>query len=151
MSHQDNSVFLDTSGRRRRAVRWAVAVVGAGCLGFLGVVVAGVFGAGPTGGPLHWQDDDRPALPKLIESQPGGGDSGGSGDSGADGSAKGAPSGSPSATATPSATQTSAPAKTAAPAPTAARTTTAPPPAPTATSNGPGKAGSAPGATKRPK
>ncbi|MEX0168614.1 hypothetical protein [Streptomyces sp. LMG1-1-1.1] len=155
MSHQDNSVFVDASGRRGRTVRWATAGVGVACLGFLAVVVAGSFGAGPAGGPLPWADDEKRDAPALI--QPEATESGAS-----DGAARRTATPSPTArtsdapaTATPSAGKTNA-----SPTPTGgtSRTTA---PAPTATSgtsggnsdsgDGPGKADEAPGATKRPK
>ncbi|MFF8374733.1 hypothetical protein ACF07V_01190 [Streptomyces sp. NPDC015661] len=148
MSHQDNSVFVDASGRRGRRVRWATAGVGVACLGFLAVVVAGSFGAGPAGGPLPWAEDEKPDAPALIQPDPAA-----SGDSGAGGAPK--RTATPSATAetgskgsaTPDAdatTETPSPTGTAAPATTG--------PAPTAaTTAKPGKAGQAPGATKRPK
>ncbi|MEU8621790.1 hypothetical protein [Streptomyces sp. NPDC048623] len=148
MSHQENSVFVDTSGRRRRAARWTAVGIGVGCLGFLGVVVAGVFGSGPAGGPLHWQDDEPPAPPSLIQADPGGD---GEGD-GEDAEKSARPSGSPSAKATASAAPSSAAPKTAAPAPSATSTTKAPSPAPSGTTAaGPGNSGNAPGATKHPK
>ncbi|MFF0430245.1 hypothetical protein ACFYUJ_38530 [Streptomyces sp. NPDC004520] len=149
MSHQDNSVFVDASGRRGRTVRWATAGVGVACLGFLAVVVAGSFGAGPAGGPMPWADHEKQDAPALIQPDPAQ-----SGDTGADGA--------PKHTATPHATgeaaskapaTPTAEATTSAPAPaatTAAPATTAPAPAATTTVK-PGKADQAPGATKRPK
>ncbi|KOG14752.1 MULTISPECIES: hypothetical protein [Streptomyces] len=155
MSHQDNSVFVDASGRRGRTVRWAAAGVGVACLGFLAVVVAGSFGAGPAGGPLPWADDEQRDAPALI--QP---DATQSGDSDGAPQRTATPSAAPrtsdaSATATPSA------ATTPSPTPTGGTAGTTAPPAPTAapgggtggsdTGDGPGKADEAPGATKRPK
>ncbi|MEV6331780.1 hypothetical protein [Streptomyces sp. NPDC051909] len=149
MSHRDNSVFVDTSGRRRRAARWAAVGIGAGCLGFLGIVVAGVFGSGPAGGPLNWQDDEPPAPPALIQADPG--------DDGADDEKSDGPSGSPSGTPSGKATATastapSASASKTASAPSASSTTRAPAPDPTdGTVTGPGNSGNAPGSTKKPK
>ncbi|MGW8761723.1 hypothetical protein ACWGN5_04385 [Streptomyces sp. NPDC055815] len=149
MSHQDNSVFVDASGRRGRTVRWAAAGVGVACLGFLAVVIAGSFGAGPAGGPLPWADDEKPDAPALI--QP---DATASGDSDSDGTSKrpatpragdGAASTDPATPGAESTTQTPSPTAT-----TAAPATTDPAPTATTTAK-PGKAGQAPGATKRPK
>ncbi|MFF7437646.1 hypothetical protein [Streptomyces sp. NPDC008122] len=147
MSHQDNSVFVDASGRRGRTVRWAAAGVGVACLGFLGIVVAGSFGAGPSGGPLPWSDDEQRDAPALIQPDA---TRSGSPDDAPERTAAPRTTTPPSATATPGAKAT-----TEAPSPTATATaapaTTAP--APTATANGskPGKSDQAPGATKRPK
>ncbi|MFF5918295.1 hypothetical protein ACFY8C_08115 [Streptomyces flavochromogenes] len=166
MSHQDNSVFVDASGRRGRVVRWGAAGVGLACLGFLGIVVAGSFGAGPAGGPLPWADDERQDAPALIQPDPAA-----SGDSGDSGTSDGAPASSstPRATvdtsdapATPTPTPTNG-AATAAPSPEASSAPTATTPSPETTpggggsgggdrtDSGPGKADEAPGATKRPK
>ncbi|MFJ5828464.1 hypothetical protein [Streptomyces sp. NPDC093089] len=154
MSHQDNSVFVDASGRRGRTVRWATAGVGVACLGFLAVVVAGSFGAGPTGGPLPWADDEKRDAPALIQPES---------------TESGDPDGTPQRTATPGPTAraSDAPAEatpsaettTTRPTPTSGTSTTTVAPGPTATSgtgggnsgDGPGKADEAPGATKRPK
>lgn len=141
MSHQDNSVFVDASGRRGRVMRWAAIGVGAGCVGFLTVVVAGFFGSGPTGRPLPWVDQERPA-PALI---------------GADPSPTAEDDESASPRPRPSASRT-----TTAPSPSASTVkdrTTAPAQQPTATSGVDAGAGDAPadmpgrgrGATKRPK
>ncbi|WP_405857107.1 hypothetical protein OG361_25485 [Streptomyces sp. NBC_00090] len=164
MSHQDNSVFVDASGRRGRMVRWGAAGVGLACLGFLGIVVAGSFGAGPAGGPLPWADDERQDAPALIQPDPAVSD-------GSDGS-----DGAPASSSTPRATAGASDAP-ATPTPTATATTATPSPrtstaaatkAPSAsatpgggggtgggggetTDSGPGKADEAPGATKRPR
>ncbi|MFR9795286.1 hypothetical protein ACL02U_05160 [Streptomyces sp. MS06] len=56
----DGSVFVDGTGRRGRLVRRAAIALGAACVLFIVVVVAGLFGSGPSGGPLPWgngQDD----------------------------------------------------------------------------------------------
>ncbi|WP_159041913.1 hypothetical protein [Streptomyces aureus] len=163
MSHQDNSVFVDASGRRGRVVRWGAAGVGLACLGFLGIVVAGSFGAGPAGGPLPWADDERQDAPALIQPDPAASDD--SGDSGASDGAPARPStpratvGTSDAPATPTPT---AEATTATPSPRPSTTPTTTSPSPEATPGGggsgggnktagPGKADEAPGATKRPK
>ncbi|MEU7071909.1 hypothetical protein AB0B30_25625 [Streptomyces narbonensis] len=166
MSHQDNSVFVDASGRRGRMVRWGAAGVGLACLGFLGIVVAGSFGAGPAGGPLPWADDERQDAPALIQPDPAVSDD-------SDGAPASSPppratvpaSGSP-ATRTPTRTPTPTPTPTATAEPTTttpsprtstAATTAAPSPETTpggggeTTDSAPGKAGEAPGATKRPR
>ncbi|MGW5774546.1 hypothetical protein [Streptomyces sp. NPDC003863] len=146
MSHQDNSVFVDASGRRGRTVRWAAAGVGVACLGFLGIVVAGSFGAGPAGGPLPWSDDEQRDAPALI--QPDATRSGAPGEAPERTAAPRATTTSPGATATPATKATTeAPSSTAT---AAAPTTTAPAPQTTAESK-PGKSDQAPGATKRPK
>ncbi|WP_031013117.1 hypothetical protein [Streptomyces sp. NRRL F-5727] len=156
MSHQDNSVFVDTSGRRGRVMRWGAVGVGVVCVGFLGIVVAGMFGAGPTGGPLPWSDDEKRDAPALIQPDP---------------EATRSPDGSPTAsTARPARTGGATPTAAASPsaAPTTAATTPAAPPSttaptadaepgPTATGGAagddttPGKSGNAPGATKKPR
>ncbi|MET9676909.1 hypothetical protein ABZY68_28015 [Streptomyces sp. NPDC006482] len=163
MSHQDNSVFVDASGRRGRLVRWGAAGVGVACLGFLGIVVAGSFGAGPAGGPLPWADDDRQDAPALIQPDPAV-----SGDADSEGAPKGTgtPRATAEATGAPATTPTpTTEATTSAPSPSASATAVPTTPRPTATSGGggtgggggettdtgPGKADEAPGATKRPK
>ncbi|MFD8010869.1 hypothetical protein [Streptomyces sp. NPDC058955] len=157
MSHQDNSVFVDTSGRRGRVMRWGAAGVGVVCVGFLAIVVAGMFGAGPTGGPLPWSDDDKRDAPALIQPDP-------EATSSPDGSPT-APTARPARTGggdpSPSASPSAAPTTTAATEPSATPSTTAPSadadPTPTATGGAtgedtnPGKSGNAPGATKRPR
>lgn len=163
MSHQDNSVFVDASGRRGRMVRWGAAGVGLACLGFLGIVVAGSFGAGPAGGPLPWAEERQDA-PALIQPDPAVSDD------------SDAPDGAPASSSTPRATVGASDAP-ATPTPTARATTATPSPrtstaaattAPAAsaapgggggtggdggetTDSGPGKADEAPGATKRPR
>ncbi|WP_190155030.1 hypothetical protein [Streptomyces litmocidini] len=146
MSHQDNSVFVDASGRRGRKVRWAAAGVGVACLGFLGIVVAGSFGAGPAGGPLPWSGDEQHDAPALIQPDP---------------TRSGAPADEPERTAAPRATTTppeasaTPTAKTTTEAPSPTATTSAPAAtasAPAATADGkPGRSDQAPGATKRPR
>lgn len=172
MSHQDNSVFVDASGRRGRLVRWSAAGVGVACLGFLGIVIAGSFGAGPAGGPLPWADEERRDAPALIQPTPA---TSGDGDGESEGTPKrtGTPRGTADASGT-SATPTSTPASastptveatTSAPAPSTSTSATPTVPSPTATpggggagggggettDTGPGKADEAPGATKRPR
>ncbi|MER5204600.1 hypothetical protein [Streptomyces sp. NPDC002825] len=152
MSHQDNSVFVDASGRRGRTVRWATAGVGVACLGFLAVVIAGSFGAGPAGGPMPWADDEKPDAPALIQPDPQqSGDSEGTPKprttrSATDQTASATPS-ARATTKAPSSTATTAAPATSAPAPTATSGTGST----TDTGDGPGKADEAPGATKRPK
>ncbi|MEV6200443.1 hypothetical protein AB0M64_10735 [Streptomyces sp. NPDC051771] len=155
MSHQDNSVFVDTSGRRGRVMRWGAAGVGIVCVGFLGIVVAGMFGAGPTGGPLPWTDDDQRDAPALIQpdpeatrspdapKHPGTARPEGTGDPSATASASSSASSTPSPSATSSAPAASAPPATTEPAPTAT--------ADDGKDTGPGKSDDAPGATKRPR
>ncbi|WP_225799423.1 hypothetical protein [Streptomyces sp. NK15101] len=148
MSHQDNSVFVDASGRRGRKVRWAAAGVGVACLGFLGIVVAGSFGAGPAGGPLPWSGDEQDA-PALIQPDPV--QTGAPGDTSEHTATPRGTTESPGASATPTAKAT-----TEGPSSTPTTATTAPPvtaPAPTSTTGdgNPGKSDQAPGATKRPK
>ncbi|WP_137993645.1 hypothetical protein [Streptomyces vilmorinianum] len=142
MSHQDNSVFVDASGRRGRVMRWAAAGVGVACLGFLAVVVAGTFGAGPANGPLPWVDAERPAAPTLIQTDPSGGAGGDSDDASATPSKP---------TASPSASTTAPRPSDTTKAPDSSAPTTAAPTATSGTDTAPGKAGNAPGATKRPK
>ncbi|MFE0641382.1 hypothetical protein ACFW2Y_07195 [Streptomyces sp. NPDC058877] len=150
MSHQDSSVFVDASGRRRRGMRWAAAGVGTACLGFLAVVVAGSFGAGPVGGPLPWADRDKQDAPALIQPDPVRSE-----DVEATPQHTTEP---PADTASPEATEAEPPAEAAttgpapAPSPTGGGTGDTEAPAPTATDDGkPGKSDQAPGATKRPK
>ncbi|WP_351226039.1 hypothetical protein [Streptomyces sp. NPDC002133] len=63
MSHQENAVFVDASGRRRRFMKYASVAVGAACVCFVAVVLAGLFGAGPAGGPLPWSQSREEASP----------------------------------------------------------------------------------------
>ncbi|WP_426404137.1 hypothetical protein ACN9M0_23430 [Streptomyces sp. R-07] len=147
MSHQDNSVFVDASGRRGRTVRWAAAGVGVACLGFLAIVIAGSFGAGPAGGPLPWSREEQHDAPALIQPDPA--PSGTAGDSPERTATQRAATASPDASATPTTTAT-----TTAPSPTDATTapaTTAPEPTATTTDGKPGRSDRAPGATKRPR
>ncbi|MFE2991897.1 hypothetical protein [Streptomyces sp. NPDC059262] len=51
---EDSAIFVDGSGRRRRLMRRVALGTGAACVVFLGVVIAGFFGSGPSGGPLPW-------------------------------------------------------------------------------------------------
>ncbi|MGX1674082.1 hypothetical protein [Streptomyces sp. NPDC055400] len=53
-SDEGRAVFVDGSGRRRKLMRRVAVGFGAACVVFLGVVVAGLFGSGPAGGPLPW-------------------------------------------------------------------------------------------------
>ncbi|MEU6574475.1 hypothetical protein [Streptomyces sp. NPDC046805] len=50
----DGSVFVDGSGRRARLMRRVAIAVGAVCVLFIAVVVSGLFGSGPSDGPLPW-------------------------------------------------------------------------------------------------
>ncbi|WP_338699979.1 hypothetical protein V2W30_25130 [Streptomyces sp. Q6] len=52
-----NAVFVDGSGRRGRLMRRGGIALGAACVVFLGVIVTGLFGSSPSGGPLPWSDD----------------------------------------------------------------------------------------------
>ncbi|MFF1566682.1 hypothetical protein ACFVY1_24670 [Streptomyces sp. NPDC058293] len=51
---EGRAVFVDGSGRRRKLMRRVAVGLGAACVVFLGVVVAGLFGSGPAGSPLPW-------------------------------------------------------------------------------------------------
>lgn len=140
------------SARRGGSARWAL-VVGGGAvgLGLLVAVVAGAFHTGETGAPPEG-DDGRPGLPSLIQADPSG-----EAEPGDEGEATGAPR--PSAPAGTGATTT--PAHPSAATPSGALTGS---PAVTPDGSGagsdaasdeesgkPGKSGSAPGASKRPR
>ncbi|MFD7322339.1 hypothetical protein ACFV9D_14830 [Streptomyces sp. NPDC059875] len=134
--------------RRRAGARWAIAGGGVVGLGLLVAVVAGAFRAGETGGGPAG-GDGHPGLPSLIQADPSG-----TAEPGDEGEATGAPrqsapagTGATTASAGPSAT------------PSGTATATA---SPTVAADGaeagageksekPGKSGSAPGATKRPR
>jgi hypothetical protein len=63
VTRQKNAIFVDASGRRRRLVRYASIVIGAACVCFVVIVLAGLFGAGPTGGPLPWSRSGQDPAP----------------------------------------------------------------------------------------
>ncbi|RFC72589.1 hypothetical protein [Streptomyces sp. AcE210] len=65
---EDGAIFVDGSGRRRRHMRRAAIGIGAGCVVFLGVVIAGLFGSGPSGGPLPWGHKDDTKAPRAEHS-----------------------------------------------------------------------------------
>ncbi|MFE5966319.1 hypothetical protein [Streptomyces sp. NPDC056463] len=151
MSHQRDRA-ADAPGRRRHATkrrapgpRRLLAGAGVVGVGLLVAVVSGAFRSGQTGG-APTGDDGRPGMPSLIQADP-------SGDGEADGTGTQAPSSSDaprSASASPSASPTAA-----ASASVRASTSATEAASPTATggsgSDGPGKSGSAPGQTKRPR
>ncbi|MFC8274469.1 hypothetical protein ACFUJR_18455 [Streptomyces sp. NPDC057271] len=149
MSHQRDRA-ADAPGRRRHATkrrrpgpRRLLAGAGIVGLGLLAAVVSGAFRSGQTGG-APTGDDGRPGMPSLIQADPSG-----DGEAGATGtpapSSSAAPgSASPSVSASASA---SASARESASATGAA----APPATGDSGSDGPGKSGSAPGQTKRPR
>ncbi|WP_432180769.1 hypothetical protein [Streptomyces sp. NBC_00063] len=66
----DSAVFVDGSGRRRRLVRRIAIGMGAACVVFLGVVIAGLFGSGPSGGPLPWGHGKDDAKAPRAEHSP---------------------------------------------------------------------------------
>ncbi|MBO1334692.1 hypothetical protein [Streptomyces sp. VRA16 Mangrove soil] len=149
----DGAVFVDGSGRRRRLMRRGGIAAGAVCVVFLGVVVAGLFGSSPSGGPLPWSDgQDEHKQPRAEHSAPA------SPSPGATGGAA-TPSTTPSASdsadtekqtekdasPTSSATQSTG---TKAPTTTAPATTA---PARGNSDNNPGRGNGSPGATKGPK
>ncbi|MBT2510308.1 hypothetical protein J7I98_31530 [Streptomyces sp. ISL-98] len=70
MSHQDNAVFADASGRRNRLMKYVAVLIGVGCVGFVAVVVVGLFGAAPSGGPLPWGDGRKADPPAQAERSP---------------------------------------------------------------------------------
>ncbi|MGW0625667.1 hypothetical protein [Streptomyces sp. NPDC002758] len=55
---EDASVFVDGSGRRRRLMSRVAIAVGAVCVLFIAVVVAGLFDSGP-GSPLPWVNGNQ--------------------------------------------------------------------------------------------
>ncbi|MFF9280487.1 hypothetical protein [Streptomyces griseosporeus] len=150
----DDSVFVDGSGRRGRLVRRVAIGAGAGCVLFLGAVFAGMFDSGPSGSPLPWVQND------VDPGTPGGGPaetaSPSAGDSATAQPSAGEPSSgstfadrSPSPSTTPSAPaggSSSTARPTAAPSTTAAPTTTEP-----ARGNAGDNPGRGQGATKGPK
>ncbi|MFI6880266.1 hypothetical protein ACIBL6_43155 [Streptomyces sp. NPDC050400] len=148
-----SAVFVDGSGRRRRLMRRGGIGLGAACVVFLGIVVAGLFGSSPSGGPLPWSDghDDQKqqraehSAPPSTSAEPATSDA--------------APS--PSASPSKAPTSASADEKDTSPTSSASTTTTGKAPtttAPTTTApsrgnsaNNPGRGNGSPGATKGPK
>lgn len=166
----DSAVFVDGSGRRRRAMRRVAVGMGAACVVFLGVVIAGLFGSGPAGGPLPWghgKDDGKAPHAEHSPSAPATKRPGAGSDTDAPGATGGSASGAPSPGASGSAGASGSPgasgsagdssgaAKATAPATREAPTTTAPSTTAPARGNAddnPGRGqASAPGSTKGPK
>ncbi|GGT83400.1 MULTISPECIES: hypothetical protein [Streptomyces] len=177
MSHQDSGApraperrSRHASARRAPGVRWGLfggGVLGVGLLAaVVAAVVGGTFRSGQDGGSRS-EDDRRPGMPALIQADPsssgdsegagGDGNGDGNGDSGGgSGEGTGAPR---PGTATESAAATGAATPSASVTPSGdegagagSGAVTASPTAATDGSGGrPGKSGSAPGASKRPK
>ncbi|MEU2432920.1 hypothetical protein ABZ611_26105 [Streptomyces sp. NPDC007861] len=143
MTRQENAVFVDASGRRRRLMRYASVGIGAACVCFVAVVLAGFFGAGPAGGPLPWSQSRQEPAPAADEPGPSTaapGESGGGEQGAGPGPDEGAAS--PSATGRP---ESSAPAATGTAAPTGPAATTEAVDGATATATAlPGNSGNAP-------
>ncbi|MGW6361059.1 hypothetical protein ACWFR5_39300 [Streptomyces sp. NPDC055092] len=155
---EDSAIFVDGSGRRRRHMRRAAIGIGAGCVVFLGVVIAGLFGSGPSGGPLPWgHDKDDAKAPRAEHSRSSSptarpGDSAQPGDPGATGPASSASPSSAKGDGEPTGKTASEPATNSAPT-TRAPTTTAPSataPAKGNATDNPGR-GHGAGSTKGPK
>ncbi|MFF9621751.1 hypothetical protein [Streptomyces griseosporeus] len=150
----DDSVFVDGSGKRGRLVRRVAIGAGAGCVLFLGAVFAGMFDSGPSGSPLPWvQNDVDPGTPSKGSADPASPSAGHSatGEPSAGEPSSGSTSAdrSPTPGATPSASATGGTPtdpSTAAPSTTAAPTTTEP-----ARGNAGGNPGRGQGASKGPK
>ncbi|MFE5029317.1 hypothetical protein ACFRAO_39995 [Streptomyces sp. NPDC056656] len=127
---EDSAIFVDGSGRRRRHMRRAAIGIGAGCVVFLGVVIAGLFGSGPSGGPLPWGHKDDTKAPRAEHSPSSSptarpGDSAQPGDPGATGPASSASPSSTKGDGEPTGKTASEPATSSAPR-SSAPTTTAP-------------------------
>jgi hypothetical protein len=148
------SVFVDGSGRRGRLMRRAAIAVGAVCVLFIAVVVAGFFDSGPSGNPLPWvQGQEDGAKKKDADSvsptsSPGDATSAGAGGTtrSETASASDGTSGSPSATKGGSTGGDRTQEPTRAPSTTTAPTTTAP-----ERGNSGDKPGRGQGSTKGPK
>ncbi|MGW6565509.1 hypothetical protein [Streptomyces sp. NPDC054975] len=165
MSHEDHravgaSPAGGAGGRRRRhapprsraGARWLLAGGGVVGLGLLVAALAGAFRAGETVG-TPTGDDGRPGPPSLIQADPPGGGEAGGEEEGTGASSSGASPG-PGATtapadpsATPSATRSGTTTTTASPSATADALEGDSPDR----MEKPGKSGSAPGASKRPR
>ncbi|MGW2562460.1 hypothetical protein ACWCXB_25055 [Streptomyces sp. NPDC001514] len=100
MSRQENPVFVDASGRRRRLVRYASVALGIACVCFVAVVLGGLFGAGPAGGPLPWSQSREESSPTAEEPTPSTAESGEPGD-GEEGGDPISDTGAPSASGSP--------------------------------------------------
>ncbi|MEU6983033.1 hypothetical protein ABZ946_06375 [Streptomyces sp. NPDC046324] len=152
MSHQDDLAAAPRSRRRhatkRRARGGRRLLAGAGVvgLGLLAAVLSGAFRPGQTGGAPAG-DDGRPGMPSLIQADPSGDD--GSGTSGT--SAPSSTSAPRSASASPSTSVQANASATATTRPTATDDASSDGSVDGATSDRPGKSGSAPGQSKRPK
>ncbi|MET8469770.1 hypothetical protein ABZY90_08490 [Streptomyces sp. NPDC006422] len=149
------AVFADGSGRRRRLMRVGGIALGGVCVVFLGAVVTGLFGAGPTGGPLPWSGDDDGKKPRAEHSAPAstapapdptGSASSPGPSAAATGTASASPKGKEERKA---AAPTGSPSRTTTAAPTATASTTAP--ARGNSENKPGRGNASPGAGKGPK
>ncbi|MFE7326318.1 hypothetical protein ACFU8W_15285 [Streptomyces sp. NPDC057565] len=157
MTHRDHAVFVDTSGRRGRLMRYVATLVGVICVGFVAVIVAGLFGAVPSGGALPWSPGDGGKAPVHAEesAEPPAPTSTKKSSTvpAADTSAAASPAEDASstprkATTAPAQSATSAPATSAAPAP----ATTAPSASRgNGNGNGSSRSTAAPGSTKGPK
>ena len=163
----DSAVFVDASGRRRVLMRRVALVMSGVCVVFLGVVIFGLFGSGPAGGPLPWGHGKGDAEAPHAEHSPSASPTARPGTPAqpappeATGpSASASPSAGRSDSAPPAKATSSAPATSTAPtAPTAGTASTAPATtAPTATAptqgsagTNPGRGHGAPGSTKGPK
>ncbi|MGW7361874.1 hypothetical protein ACWGI8_00235 [Streptomyces sp. NPDC054841] len=143
MTRQENAVFVDASGRRRRLMRYASVVVGAACVCFVVIVLAGFFGAGPAGGPLPWSQSRQDPPPAADESTPSTGESREAADGKADAEAV-SDATSPSASATSGSDASGSPGTGGAGTATTTATTKAPPAASPAASAPPGNSGNAP-------
>ncbi|MFF8278612.1 hypothetical protein ACF05T_21260 [Streptomyces lateritius] len=173
MSHQDSGVPRAPERRRRHAsarrapgVRWGLfggGVLGVGLLAaVVAAVVGGTFRAGQDGGSRS-EDDRRPGMPALIQADPsssgdsegaggdGNGDSGGGSGEGTGAPRPGTATESEAATgaATPSASATPSGGEGAGAG--SGGVTASPTAATDGSGDRPGKSGSAPGASKRPK
>ncbi|MFF2507452.1 hypothetical protein ACFVTY_29330 [Streptomyces sp. NPDC058067] len=152
----DDAVFVDGSDRKRRLMRRIAVGMGAACVVFLGVVVAGLFGSGPAGG----KDDGKAPRAEHSPSASPAAHPGTSGGPAAPAATAGGPaSGSPSHDASPSPSGSAGGTAgdggtTTAPATGSAPTTSAPFTTVPARGNAGGKPGHGhgfPGSTKGPK
>ncbi|GGT01553.1 hypothetical protein GCM10010254_22310 [Streptomyces chromofuscus] len=67
-----SQVFVADDGRRRRVVRYGMAVVGAGFAGYLALLMVGLFGAGPVSDSLPWGPPRAESKPSAEAGRPSG-------------------------------------------------------------------------------
>ncbi|NGN63781.1 hypothetical protein G5C51_07650 [Streptomyces sp. A7024] len=76
--HRGRQIFVDASGRRRKAVRYGMAAAGLVFAGYVVVLIAGFFGTGPADDQVPWVQgkpepkatSERPKAPKPSATRP---------------------------------------------------------------------------------